>query len=863
MFNKGRWIAAFLSVTMITSMVPSAILSAQEVTEEQELTEEVTEGSPVQENDDESASNNAGSETVAPEDKTEETEEDSEEDSKEESKEDSEEKSEKDSKEESEENTENPLGNDETIEAKSKDSSEVETSDEEKAALEGSGEEETTEQAAEQKEAQGAQNVEITGTIPGYTAEPSPNAGSSDDLFEQYANRLFYGAKPKLRGAKNTGDRLTGQNRVIYDKIREVAAQVADGDRPDTRCTITFEELGLNADGVFSAEDLGLEYIYDFTTGTWNNDLDAALDSLFSFDLRLVQNSLYADCPYELYWGSVLSIEGDLEYSTDGSKLWFSNNERTIGVIVQPYYRDSSDPTGFTADTDITGVAASAASYATTIVRGADAYDTDYGKLSYFKDEICDLVDYNYEAAGDSENYPNKNPWALIYVFDQDPETKVVCEGYSEAFQYLCSQADFIDDSVCAYSVTGKMHKLGESGEGHKWNIVHMDDGRNYIADITNSDIGSWGQDGELFLTGAVGSVDEGYMFPDNDNTEYMCYEYDEKTLTLFSKAELTLSRASYFDNDPIDIDEVAKLSDISLVLTDMIGMRIHVIIDSYFVDDNDYIQFEHNGETVKQLVKDAVSTKELNDDFYEVVFELPLSTTQMTDLITFKMVVDDKPGEPKQYSVKSYVEQMLEEPYLYTSGELTLARNLLHYGAFVQKYVDYNVDNLPNQIADLGEFDWNDDPDLIRLKDYQHRVDTNDKDHGFLLDYATLILGSEVSLRFYYHTDENHDVSDFNVYITDGAGHEFDYTTGYSTDKNLHYIMIPNIKPIDLGYMYKLVVDAGNERLVNLNYSPLSYCYSKLSREGRPEKSKDLCKALYKYYMSVYECIYGPEYVD
>ena len=860
MFNKGRWIAAFLSVTMITSMVPSAILSAQEVTEEQELTEEVTEGSPVQENDDESASNNAGSETVAPEDKTEETEEDSEEDSKEESKEDSEEKSEKDSKEESEENAENPLGNDETIEAKSKDSSEVETSDEEKAALEGSGEEETTEQAAEQKEAQGAQNVEITGTIPAYTAEPSPNAGSSDDLFEQYANRLFYGAKPKLRGAKNTGDRLTGQNRVIYDKIREVAAQVADGDRPDTRCTITFEELGLNADGVFSAEDLGLEYIYDFTTGTWNNDLDAALDSLFSFDLRLVQNSLYADCPYELYWGSVLSIEGDLEYSTDGSKLWFSNNERTIGVIVQPYYRDSSDPTGFTADTDITGVAASAASYATTIVRGADAYNTDYEKLSYFKDEICKLVDYNYEAAGDSENYPNKNPWALIYVFDQDPETKVVCEGYSEAFQYLCSQADFIDDSVCAYSVTGKMHKLDESGEGHKWNIVHMDDGRNYIADITNSDIGSWGQDGELFLTGAVGSVDEGYMFPDNDNTEYMCYEYDEKTLTLFSKAELTLSRASYFDNDPINIDEVAELSEISLVLTDMIGMRIHVRIDSYFVDDYDYIQFEHNGETVKQLVKDAVSTKELDEDYYEVVFELPLSTTQMTDLITFNMVVDDKPGESKKYSVKSYVEQMLEEPNYYTPEEVALARNLLHYGAFVQKYVDYNVDNLPNQVDNIEEFDWNDDPDLNRLSNYQHNVVTNDKDHGFLLDYATLILGSEVSLRFYYHTDDNYGLSDFDVKITDQGGNEVTYTTGYNLDKDLNYIMIPNIKPIELGCMYNLMVSTGNASLVDLSYSPLSYCYSKLSRSGRPEKSRDLCKALYKYYKAVYECINGAE---
>ena len=74
MFNKGRWIAAFLSVSLITSMAPSAMLSAQEVTEEQEAAEEVTEESSVQEKDEESVSNEADSGIVAP-DSEEETEE--------------------------------------------------------------------------------------------------------------------------------------------------------------------------------------------------------------------------------------------------------------------------------------------------------------------------------------------------------------------------------------------------------------------------------------------------------------------------------------------------------------------------------------------------------------------------------------------------------------------------------------------------------------------------------------------------------------------------------------------------------------------------------------------------------------------
>lgn len=852
MFSKGRWIAAFLSVTMITSMVPVTMLSAQEVAVEQEpveevveaVTEESTEDAPEQENDEESVSNDTGSEAVDPEGETEgqtggqtggQTEE------------------------ETEENAEKTLENDEINEEIIEESSEVENSDGKMAALEGSEQEETPELPAEQDVTKENQTVEITETVPGYTAEPSPNIGSSDDLFEEYANRLFYGAKPKLRGSKNTGDKLTGQNKIIYDKVKAAAAQVADGGIPNTRVTITFEELGLHSDGVYDAEGLGLPYIYDFSTGTWNSELDEAVHGLFSFNLQLVQDSLYADCPYELYWGSVFSIDG-YSFSSNGREIWFDDNERIVSVLVQTNYRDSSDPEGFTADTNKTGAAAAAASYSQTILQGADACSTDYKKISYFKDAICGLVEYNHDAAGNSANYPDRDPWALIYVFDQDPTTNVVCEGYSEAFQYLCSQTDFIDDSVCAYSVTGIMHLAGESGEAHKWNIVHMDDGRNYIADITNSDNGSWGQGGELFLKGAEGSVSEGYRLPDRNETAYMYYEYDEETLTLFSAAELTLSRSDYGDGDPLDVDRAAELSEISVALTDMIGMRIHVIIDRYFVDDYDYIQFEHNGETVKQLVKDAVSTKDLGDDFYEVVFELPLSTTQMTDMVTFNMIVGGKLGESKQYSIKSYVEQMLEDPNLYSQEEVTLATNLLHYGAYVQTYVDYNVDNLPNQVDNIGEFDWNDDPDLIRLSNYQHSVVANDKDHGFLLNYATLILGSEVSLRFYYHTDDNYDVSDFNVEITDQGGNEVTYTTGYNADKDLSYIMIPNIKPIDLGCMYNLVVSAGNTRLVDLNYSPLSYCYSKLSREGRPEKSRDLCKALYKYYKAVYECINGAE---
>ena len=112
-----------------------------------------------------------------------------------------------------------------------------------------------------------------------------------------------------------------------------------------------------------------------------------------------------------------------------------------------------------------------------------------------FRDEICELVSYNAAAAGESYTDGYGDPWQLIYVFDGDDSTNVVCEGYAKAFQYLCDLS-----GLTCYTVTGAM--AGGTGEGpHMWNIVTLGD-ENYLVDVTNSDAGTVGQNGGLFLAG-------------------------------------------------------------------------------------------------------------------------------------------------------------------------------------------------------------------------------------------------------------------------------------------------------------------------------------------------------------------------
>lgn len=155
------------------------------------------------------------------------------------------------------------------------------------------------------------------------------------------------------------------------------------------------------------------------------------------------------------------------------------------------------------------------------------AAEIDFAKLTSYKDEICALTDYNKGAAsGGSMQAMGSDPWQMIYVFDGDPDTTVVCEGYSKAFKYLCDLSSW-NNAVECILVTG-----ATTGP-HMWNVVKIE-GRNYLADITNCDSG-W----NLFLCG-VSSTTSPY------SADSLTYTLDEEMYTLYSAADLVMSTEAY-----------------------------------------------------------------------------------------------------------------------------------------------------------------------------------------------------------------------------------------------------------------------------------------------------------------------------
>ena len=155
------------------------------------------------------------------------------------------------------------------------------------------------------------------------------------------------------------------------------------------------------------------------------------------------------------------------------------------------------------------------------------AAEIDFAKLTSYKDEICALTDYNYGAAsGSGMQAMGSDPWQMIYVFDGDPNTTVVCEGYSKAFKYLCDLSSW-NNAVECILVTGV------TDGPHMWNVVKIE-GRNYLADITNCDSG-W----NLFLCG-VSSTTSPY------SAAGLTYNLDEEMYTLYSEADLVMSTEAY-----------------------------------------------------------------------------------------------------------------------------------------------------------------------------------------------------------------------------------------------------------------------------------------------------------------------------
>lgn len=401
------------------------------------------------------------------------------------------------------------------------------------------------------------------------SVSPEETIGDEDTLLEGYMDSRIdeeLGRTPASSGMRKSSSvkrrsRLNDTEKYIYDKLKAFIDSAASGSITVAHASFAMSDVLSpyyvdygNYYSVTSAS-LGISsavYIKKTVDGqtiwTFSDEAKAKL-----YDFEKIINALMADEPYSLYWydktvGISYGISGLLiNMSGDTSDIFFAkSNTPTMEVYftVSEDYRASGGD-AYSIDKSRTGAATAAVQNAIDIITDKSA-GSDYERLIDYKDSICELTSYDREAAED-ESTPYGDPWQIIYVFDGDPLTNVVCEGYAKAFQYLCDHTDF-DKGIECDSVTGRM-TYGQQSELHMWNILRMEDGRNYLADITNSDTGTVGVNGGLFISPARegGTVDAGYEYViGTGGTSYIKYTYDSDTRGAFADSELTMSTTAY-----------------------------------------------------------------------------------------------------------------------------------------------------------------------------------------------------------------------------------------------------------------------------------------------------------------------------
>ncbi|MBR2549716.1 MAG: hypothetical protein IKE92_06845 [Clostridiales bacterium] len=348
---------------------------------------------------------------------------------------------------------------------------------------------------------------------------------------------------------------FTGVDSKTYNSLKKQIGDVAYGRRTSTKLVVTFDELGVG--GNLTAADLGVSTLVK--DGKLTTEAKQAIANRVTSNVDNLLYTLLVDLPFDLYWYD--KTEG-LLVSRYGCNYEYLNGEYVVYLLgdgVNGIAYSFSVSTDYAADdfevksTKVTAAKQAAANAQAIVDKYASLSDTQ--KLTKYKEEICKLVSYNDYAASGGYNYGD--PWQMVYVFDGNSNTNVVCEGYAKAFKYLCDLTTFASSEITCIIVTGDFR--GSSGAGgHMWNVVSLGNNTNYLVDVTNCDTGSVGADDLLFIRNAT-TANSTYSYSFKCNSSTVTYIYDdEMSSLLYRDAALIITTTALVQAPKMTMKRVA-----------------------------------------------------------------------------------------------------------------------------------------------------------------------------------------------------------------------------------------------------------------------------------------------------------------
>ena len=380
----------------------------------------------------------------------------------------------------------------------------------------------------------------------------------------------------------------------------------------------------------------------------------------------------------------------------------------------------------------------------------------------------------------------------------------------------------------------------GTGAGGHMWNIVQMDDGRNYLVDVTNCDEGTIGAPDKLFMAYGPSEVrTNGYTlsWSDGSGSSSIIYTYDSNTIATFGEARLTLSNTAY------GVDPVAIIDSASVVFNGLIQLKYYFIIPDELLNQagTALVFYDQNGEEVSRTaLSEGVADQNGKRAFYYDVVAEEICTDITARILNANGVrVPVKSAGGTDYTESGYTYSVLtyarsKEQNSESEEMKALAEALDDYGVAAGIFFNGNSGAVDSRVSGVSESD---------LQGYELTA-SGTKPSGLNGCSISVMYEADNSLRIYYRFDGTKEPESYTYKVDNKT------VPILKRDDNACYLTVSNIAAKHLGQKHTFTIsdDTGT---YTIEASAMSYALICILKGT--DASKNLGKALYLYHQAAY----------
>ena len=240
----------------------------------------------------------------------------------------------------------------------------------------------------------------------------------------------------------------------------------------------------------------------------------------------------------------------------------------------------------------------------------------------------------------------------------------------------------------------------------------------------------------------------------------------------------------------------------------------------------------------VEAIPISQVENVELDGKTYQM-FSIHVAAKEMNEDIVFQLVWDEGrtfPDKVFRKSIRGYCEELLAGDY--SDGSKEVAEAMLNYGAYAQRYFNYDVYNLANaginsDIFSLGE-------SLYRLGNVPMYTFDGDLPEGLAFLGVSLVLNDYINVKLYFEPLSEGDYSEYG--LKRDATNNWLYWESeplvISELKDMHTAQIGEctVNYVPLYYVQMALDTSTNSNMVYLAISLLTY-YTAVNRYIHPDR--------------------------